>query len=234
VNKIQGDIVIKTELLKITRGLKATVAHQAELGVDGFDSARMEEEGILENGTFTLADIRAQMGDCKLCELHKKRTQIIFGEGPEDAELMFVGEAPGRDEDIKGVPFVGRAGQLLTRIIKAMQYTREEVYITNVNKCRPPNNRDPKPEEVSACEPFLVQQIQVIKPKVIVALGRWAAQTLLKTTAPIGRLRGNFHDYHGISLMPTYHPAAILRNPHHKKPVWDDMQKVMELLGKVP
>jgi len=235
---LQNDVNIESELLDIIKGLKVYMAYQSEIGVGGFECSEYEPDGCemgntLEEDRLTLENIRERMGECTRCALHENRTQIVFGVGPSDAELMFIGEAPGADEDRQGIPFVGRAGQLLTKIIAAMKYSRQEVYIANVNKCRPPNNRDPRPDEVEACEPFLVQQIQVIKPKAIVALGRWAAQTLLKTKAPIGKLRGEFHDYHGIPLMPTYHPAAILRNPNQKKPVWEDMQKVMKLLGKV-
>ena len=240
MGQFQDQEGILSDMLDIVRGLKGYVAYQAELGVRGFIASDKSEarvlkaEDVISSSKFTLEDIRARIGECTRCELHKSRSRIVFGVGPEDAELMFVGEAPGEEEDRQGIPFVGRAGQLLTKIITAMKYSRQEVYIANVNKCRPPNNRDPRPEEVAACEPFLVQQIQVIKPKVIVALGKWAAQTLLKTNTAIGGLRGNFRDYHGISLMPTYHPAAILRNPSLKKPVWEDMQKVMKSLGKAP
>lgn len=236
------DESVGSELLEIARGIKASVRYQAELGVEGFIGSNNIDEGSggliehenIDSGVMTLSDIRKRMGDCKLCALHKGRTQIVFGDGPDNAELMFVGEAPGADEDREGKPFVGRAGQLLTKIITAMHFDREEVYIANVNKCRPPENRDPKTDEVAACEPFLVQQILAIKPKVIVALGRWAAQTLLKTSTPITALRGKFYDYHGIKLIPTYHPAAVLRYPQYKKPVWEDMQQVMKLFGKEP
>jgi DNA polymerase len=144
---------------------------------------------------------------------------------------MFVGEAPGRDEDLKGEPFVGEAGQLLTRIVGAMGLTRNDVYICNVLKCRPPGNRDPEAAEIEQCQPFLLRQVQAIKPGVIVALGTFSAHVLLGTKAPISRLRGRFHDYHGIPLMPTFHPAFLLRNPAMKREVWEDMQQVMRLLG---
>ena len=155
--------------------------------------------------------------------------------GNPEADLAFIGEAPGRDEDIKGEPFVGRAGQLLTEIItKGMGIRREKVYIANVVKCRPPENRNPEPEEIAACEPFLVKQLELIRPKVIVALGTFAAQTLLKTRMPISRLRGVWHAYHGIKVMPTFHPAYLLRNPQDKKTVWKDIQEVMRELGMKP
>jgi DNA polymerase len=167
---------------------------------------------------------------CKLCTQGRK--QVVFGVGSPDADLMFVGEAPGADEDQQGEPFVGRAGQLLTKIIEAIGLSRSDVYIANVIKCRPPGNRNPEPDEVAACEPFLFQQIDLVKPKVIVALGTFAAHALLKTDAPISRLRGRVHDYRGGSkLIPTFHPAFLLRSPDRKRDVWEDMKKVRALLA---
>jgi DNA polymerase len=158
----------------------------------------------------------------------------VFGVGNPRAELAFVGEGPGRDEDLKGEPFVGRAGQLLTEIItKGMKMRREDVYIANVVKCRPPENRNPEPDEIAACEPFLVKQLDLIKPRIIVALGTFAAQTLLKTKTPISRLRGVWHTYHGIKVMPTLHPAYLLRNPHDKRLVWQDIQVVLREMGRL-
>jgi DNA polymerase len=157
---------------------------------------------------------------------------VVFGVGNPDAELMFVGEAPGRDEDLQGEPFVGRAGQLLTRIIEAIGRKRQDVYIANVIKCRPPNNRNPQEDEIAQCEPFLLRQVELIQPHVIVALGTYAAQTLLKTTLPISQLRGRFHTYHGCKLMPTFHPAFLLRNPERKRSVWEDMQLVQRELSE--
>lgn len=177
-----------------------------------------------------LQALRDEMGDCKRCKLHKGRTNLVFGVGNPDADLMFVGEGPGRDEDMQGEPFVGRAGQLLTKIIEAMGLGREDVYIANIVKSRPPNNRNPEPDEVAACKPFLVRQADIIKPKVIVCLGSVAAQTLLDTEEKITRLRGRFTEWQGMPVMPTYHPAFLLRNPNMKKPVWEDMQQVMKLL----
>ena len=178
-----------------------------------------------------LAAIRADIGDCTRCKLHTLgRRQIVFGVGNPSADLMFVGEAPGADEDIQGEPFVGRAGQLLTRIIEAIGLKREDVYIANVIKCRPPGNRNPEPDEVEQCEPFLFRQIDTIKPRVIVALGKFAAQSLLRTSAPITRLRGREFTYRDAILMPTYHPAYLLRNPSAKRDVWEDMKRVRELL----
>jgi uracil-DNA glycosylase len=178
-----------------------------------------------------LADVRADIGDCTRCKLHTLgRSQIVFGVGNPQADLMFVGEAPGADEDIQGVPFVGRAGQLLTKIIEAIGMKREDVYIANVIKCRPPQNRNPEPDEVEKCEPFLFRQIDVIKPKVIVALGKFGAQTLLRTLDPISRLRGRVFEYRGAKLIPTFHPAYLLRNPSSKREVWEDMKLVRKLL----
>ena len=156
---------------------------------------------------------------------------MVFGTGNENADLVFVGEAPGRDEDEKGEPFVGRAGQLLTKVIEAMGLTRDEVYIANVIKCRPPNNRNPKRIEIESCEPYLIRQVELIKPKVICALGTFAAQMLLRTEAKISSLRGKFHEYCGTKVMPTYHPAYLLRNPDGKREVWEDMQKIMAELN---
>jgi len=182
--------------------------------------------------TRSLEELRAFIGDCQRCKLAGHRTQIVFGVGNPRARLVFAGEAPGRDEDLKGEPFVGRAGQLLTEIItKGMKLRREDVYIANVIKCRPPENRNPEPDEVACCEPFLVRQLELIRPEVIVALGKFAVQTLLGTKEPITRLRGRWHDYHGIPLMPTFHPAYLLRNPADKRLVWEDIQQVMKVLG---
>jgi len=184
-------------------------------------------------GPDSLPLIKADIGpDCSRCKLHTLgRKQVVFGVGNPDADLMFVGEAPGADEDLQGEPFVGRAGQLLTKIIEAIDLRREDVYIANVIKCRPPQNRNPEPDEVEQCEPFLFRQIDVIKPKVIVALGKFAAQCLLKTADPITRIRGREYRYRDAILMPTYHPAYLLRNPSSKREVWEDMKRVRELLG---
>lgn len=178
-----------------------------------------------------LAAVREDLGDCTRCTLHTLgRTQIVFGVGNPTADLMFVGEAPGADEDTQGEPFVGRAGQLLTKIIEAIGLRREDVYIANVIKCRPPGNRNPEPDEVAQCEPFLLRQIATIKPRVIVALGKFAAQLLLRTTDPITRLRGREYKYRDAILMPTYHPAYLLRTPSAKRDVWEDMKRVRVIL----
>jgi uracil-DNA glycosylase len=178
-----------------------------------------------------LKRIREDIGDCTRCKLHKMgRRQVVFGVGNPSADLMFVGEAPGADEDLQGIPFVGRAGQLLTKIIEAIGLRRDDVYIANVIKCRPPENRNPEPDEVETCEPFLFQQIDTIEPKVIVALGTFAAKALLKTQDPISRLRGRVYNYRGAKLVPTFHPAFLLRSPERKRDVWEDMKKVRALL----
>jgi DNA polymerase len=178
-----------------------------------------------------LDEMRAVALACDKCRLAKTRTQVVYGVGNPSADLMFIGEAPGRDEDIQGQPFVGRAGQLLTDIIKAMKLTRDDVYIANVIKCRPPENRNPEPDELDACRPWIRRQIEIIKPKVIVTLGRFALQSLTEKSYGITSVRGQWLDYNGIKVMPTYHPAYLLRNPAAKKDVWSDMKKVMAELG---
>ena len=194
---------------------------EVEEQVDIFDAPK----------TMTLEEIREEIGDCTRCKLHEGRTNLVFGEGSPKAKLVFVGEGPGRDEDQQGRPFVGRAGKLLTKIIEAMGLTREQVYICNVVKCRPPQNRTPEPDEMSTCEQFLFKQIRFIKPEVIACLGATAAQSMLKTKKSLGSLRGRFHSYGSSKLMVTYHPAALLRNAGFRKPLWDDMQVVMKELG---
>ena len=179
----------------------------------------------------TLLKVRSDLGDCTRCRLHSGRSTIVFGDGNPKAELVFVGEGPGRDEDIQGLPFVGRAGKLLTQMIEAMGLRREDVYICNVVKCRPPENRAPEKDEVSACSPFLLRQLDVIGPKVIVCLGSVAAQTLLETNRGVSHFRGQWMDFRGRKLLATYHPAYLLRNPNAKGEVWKDLQKVMAVLG---
>jgi uracil-DNA glycosylase len=179
-----------------------------------------------------LDGLQSAIGDCQRCRLAKGRTKLVFGVGNPNARLMFVGEGPGRDEDLQGEPFVGRAGMLLTDIIeKGMRLSRADVYICNVVKCRPPENRNPEPDEVETCSPFLLRQIALVRPEVIVALGKFAAQTLLQSKTPITRLRGQWFEYQGVPLMPTLHPAYLLRNPGDKKLVWQDIKSVMARLG---
>ena len=228
--------------------LAAHLEFFAELGVDGVrrdavwrapggksipsvPSQSPQPVPIFVSPQEALAAIREDLGDCVRCKLHGLgRRQIVFGVGNPNADLMFVGEAPGADEDIQGEPFVGRAGQLLTKIIEAIGLRREDVYIANVLKCRPPNNRNPEPDEVQQCEPFLLRQIDSVKPKVIVALGKFGAQCLLKTNDPITRLRGREYKFRDAVLIPTYHPAYLLRTPSAKREVWEDMKRVRELL----
>jgi DNA polymerase len=179
----------------------------------------------------TLLKIHTDLGDCTRCKLHRGRTKLVFGDGNPKAELVFVGEGPGRDEDAQGLPFVGRAGKLLTQMIEAMGLQRQDVYICNVVKCRPPENRTPEKEEVETCSPFLLRQLDAISPKVIVCLGSVAAQTLLETNRGISHFRGQWLEFRGRKLMATYHPAYLLRNPSAKGEVWKDLQKVMAVLG---
>jgi uracil-DNA glycosylase family 4 len=244
----ENDMEARKELLELVSALKVHVVSSEETkgygnivyrasdiqrGSEGMIEDQNEgEPGVVYSRAGRLEDIRLEIGDCRRCDLNRTRKNLVFGEGSPEAELVFVGEAPGENEDIQGKPFVGRAGQLLTRIIEAMGLKRSDVYICNILKCRPPENRNPRPEEIQICEPFLIQQLQAIRPKVICAMGTFAAKTLLKTEMPISKLRGSFHTYHGIELMPTYHPAYLLRNPAGKKQVWSDMQMIMELLGK--
>jgi uracil-DNA glycosylase len=185
------------------------------------------------DGRRLLAELQAIAVVCVKCKLAKTRTQVVYGVGNPNADLMFIGEAPGRDEDEKGEPFVGRAGQLLTDIIKAMKLTRDDVYISNVVKCRPPENRNPDPEELDACRPYIRQQVGIIQPKVIVTLGKFALQSLTETSYGITATRGQWLEYNGVKVMPTYHPAYLLRTPSAKKDVWADMKLVMAELGMV-
>jgi uracil-DNA glycosylase len=189
---------------------------------------------LVRSAAAVLESIRAEIGPaCTRCKLHTLgRTQVVFGVGNPEAALMFVGEAPGADEDLQGIPFVGKAGQLLTKIIEAIDLKRDDVYIANVIKCRPPQNRNPEPDEVASCEPFLFRQIDAIAPRVIVALGKFGAQTLLRTDEPISRLRGRVFDFRGAKLIPTFHPAYLLRNPPAKREVWEDMKLVRQLLAE--
>ena len=188
--------------------------------------ARMDDR---ESDADPLTILSQEACTCQKCGLAQTRTSVVFGSGNTNADLIFIGEAPGAEEDQQGLPFVGAAGQLLTRMIEAMGLTREDVYIANIIKCRPPNNRDPKPEELAACQPYLLQQIDLIAPVVICTLGRFAAQTLLRTTESMGRLRGKIFDYQGAKLVPTYHPAALLRNAQWKRPAWEDLKLVRKL-----
>jgi DNA polymerase len=225
---------LRVELLSALKSLKNHVKNQDKFagGLD-WNKARIVGKNIkvaARNSNPDLNKICADMAGCQRCQLGKARHNLVFGDGNHQAQVVFVGEAPGADEDEQGLPFVGRAGQLLTKIIEAMGLSRKDVYICNILKCRPPQNRNPLPEEIAACEPFLKQQLKSISPWIICALGTFAAKTLLKTEVPISVLRGHFHSYEGIKLMPTYHPAYLLRNPSAKKLVWEDVQLIMKEL----
>jgi DNA polymerase len=217
----------RQELREIVGQVRVYLERQQELGLDRTELRWPEAPVPAAAARPTLEQVRADLGECTRCKLHRHRTQIVFGVGNPKAGLIFVGEAPGADEDAQGEPFVGRAGQLLTKIIEAMGMRREDVYICNIIKCRPPNNRTPEADEIVACQPFLLEQLRAIGPKFICALGGPAAQTLLQTKEAISRLRGKFYDYHGIPLLPTFHPAFLLRNPSEKKTVWEDMKLLL-------
>ena len=229
----ENGLTIDGLLTEISHTLKSL----ARGGAKGFDCPpealkRLERWGrLLAGGCETLEAVRADLGDCRRCKLADGRTHIVFGEGPPDARLVFVGEGPGQDEDLQGRPFVGAAGRLLTRIIEAMGLSREEVYICNIVKCRPPGNRNPEPDEIAACIPFLRRQIAAIGPEYICTLGSVAVKALLGIDRPISRLRGRFHDGLGVKVMPTYHPAYLLRSPEKKRDVWEDVQQLMRAMG---
>jgi uracil-DNA glycosylase family 4 len=186
----------------------------------------------VKDRALALKALREDIGDCQRCGLSKGRKTLVFGQGNPEAELVFIGEAPGREEDMQGLPFVGDAGKLLTRLIERMGYRREEVYIGNIIKCRPPLNRDPQEDEIHACMPFIKEQIRIISPRVIISLGRVSAQSLIGLKTPISKLRGRFYEFEDTPLMPTFHPAYLLRNPKDKMLVWADAQKVLQLLGR--
>lgn len=230
-------VAAKKDVKEALNGIDSYFRFLAESGCRGFDCSTESLQKIEAWGhknscpAETLEDVRMDLGDCRRCKLSERRKNIVFGAGNPNARLVFVGEGPGHEEDKRGEPFVGAAGRLLTKIIEAMSFTREQVYICNIIKCRPPGNRNPMPDEIKACSPFLRRQISSIKPDFICALGTFAAQTLLETSVPISKLKGCFHDYMGIKVLPTYHPAYLLRNPGKKRDVWEDMQKLMKALG---
>ncbi len=222
--------------LDLVRDIKEEFSYQSAMGMTETESGPPMlplSPCPLSPVPSTLASVREEIGDCKRCKLHLKRKNIVFGTGNEKAGLVFVGEGPGEDEDIEGLPFVGRAGQLLTKIIEAMGMKRSDVYIANIVKCRPPNNRNPEPDEIECCFPFLKRQLEAISPLLIVALGTFAAQTLLGSRERISQMRGRFHSYNGIKVMPTFHPSYLLRNPDEKRAVWEDMKMVMEEMKKM-
>lgn len=230
-------MVSKESFADAVKEIEHTLSYLAGIGCRGFDSSK-ECLDILESWENharpqmeTLTAIRLDLGDCRRCKLSKGRKKIVFGAGSRHASLVFVGEGPGYEEDRQGEPFVGAAGNLLTKIIQAMNLSRNEVYICNIVKCRPPGNRNPEIEEIKACSPFLERQIEAIQPRFICALGTFAAQTLLESTTPISRLRGHFYTYKGIPVLPTYHPAYLLRNSEKKRDVWEDMKLLMKKMS---
>lgn len=206
---------------EITGDIKTVLSFYEALGIERILPTDKDRE---------LRELRHEIGDCERCKLSKARKNIVFGEGNTSAPIMFIGEAPGREEDIEGRPFVGEAGKLLTSLITKMGFQREELYIGNIVKCRPPLNRDPEEDEINTCLPFIKRQIEIISPEVIISLGRISAQTLISTKTLISKLRGRFYNYEGIPLMPTFHPAYLLRNRKDKQLVWEDAQKVLEKL----
>ena len=220
---------------ELINDLRTYLEYLKGMGITALPAADQLPEKAPRSETQTLAGVKKELGDCKKCKLHRTRKTIVFGEGNEKARLMFIGEGPGYDEDMQGRPFVGKAGQLLTKIIESINLSREEVYIANIIKCRPPQNRNPEPDEIENCNPFLMKQIRVIQPKIICALGTFSAQTLLKTDTKITALRGKLYDLEGIKVIPTYHPAFLLRNPERKRDVWEDMKKIAGFLrtGKI-
>ncbi|MCM8760747.1 MAG: uracil-DNA glycosylase [Candidatus Omnitrophica bacterium] len=219
------------DLEEIISAVKFYIDLEKESGMAEFfskDESLLATKPVKED----LETLKKEVLKCEACELSRTRRNVVFGSGNPHAALMFIGEAPGEDEDIQGLPFVGRAGQLLTRIIEAMGMKRSDVYIANILKCRPPNNRSPLPSEILACRENVKRQIEIIRPKVICALGKFASQTLLNADKPISALRGKFYEYEGIKVMPTFHPAYLLRNPQDKKLVWEDMKKIKKELDK--
>jgi uracil-DNA glycosylase family 4 len=215
---------------EVISDLKSYLEYLKGMGIHSLPASEINLGEPSLSPIITLEEIRKELGDCKRCKLHRTRRTIVFGEGDEKATLMFIGEGPGYEEDVQGRPFVGKAGQLLTKIIESINLSREEVYIANIVKCRPPQNRNPESDEIESCNAFLMKQIHAIQPKIICALGTFAAQTLLKTDTKISALRGKLFDLEGIKVIPTYHPAFLLRNPERKREVWEDMKKIAELI----
>ena len=232
---LKGRYLMDEKTQEIIADLKSYLEYLKGMGVEALPasekfSERESASSVPPITTGTLEEIRNDLGDCQRCKLHRMRKTLVFGEGSPKAALMFVGEGPGYDEDVQGRPFVGKAGQLLTKIIQSIGLQREDVYIGNIIKCRPPQNRNPEPDEIEACHPFVLRQIQAIRPKIICALGTFAAQTLLKTSTKITALRGKVFDLDGIKVIPTYHPAYLLRNPEKKRETWEDMKQILALL----
>jgi DNA polymerase len=232
-----SELNTKTELLNVIRDIKAYIKAEKEYDAEEIP---MPGTAVSEAGkapasskSGTLLSLKNEALNCRACPLHKTRRNVVFGDGDPGAKLVFVGEAPGYDEDLQGLPFVGQAGKLLTKMIEAMGLSRDRVYICNVLKCRPPENRQPQPEEVTACKGYLSRQIEIISPKVICCLGRHAACALLETEEPISKIRGKEIDFKGVILVPTFHPAYLLRNPSAKKEAWEDLKKIKRILSEV-
>lgn len=224
---------LKRELLEQIRERLRYYASITTVGLPRRSSASVQQPASsLQEGAETLEVIREDLGECTRCKLHENRRTLVYGVGNPNADLMFVGEGPGYEEDVQGIPFVGPAGQLLTKIIEAIQLTRDEVYIANVVKCRPPSNRDPEPDEIATCRPFLERQVAAIRPRVICTLGRVATQAMLSTEKPLGRMRGQQFSFGDAVLVPTYHPAALLRDPSKKRDTWEDMKLIRALLDE--
>ncbi len=233
----------RSELTELIAGFRAHLEWQQRAGAwaapagpsprPAVATQQHVDEEARPGGRRTLEQVRDELGDCQRCKLAGTRRNIVFGNGDPHAPLVFVGEAPGEEEDRRGLPFVGKAGQLLDKMIEAMGWTRESVWVGNTLKCRPPGNRNPEPDETAACEPFLTMQLEAIRPRMIVTLGKPAAQLLLRSTAPISALRGKFHDWRGIPVMPTFHPAFLLRSPERKRDTWDDLKQVIAALERL-
>ena len=223
---------LKEELAEQIRERLRYYSSITSMGLRPVSVSEPPESVAVSQSSETLESIREDLGDCTRCKLHKGRQTLVFGVGNPKADLMFIGEGPGYEEDRQGLPFVGPSGQLLTKIIEAIQLTREEVYIANIVKCRPPSNRDPEPEEIAACRPFLERQVSSIRPRVICTLGRVATQAMLSTEKALGRVRGQVFSFGDAALVPTYHPAYLLRDPSKKKDCWEDMKLIRALLDE--
>jgi uracil-DNA glycosylase family 4 len=215
------------QIREIIVDLKSYLEYLKGMGITALPTSESHTGRVSSS---TLEEIRMALGDCRRCKLHRTRRTLVFGEGNKKAKLMIIGEGPGYEEDVQGKPFVGKAGQLLTKILQSIHLQREEVYITNIIKCRPPQNRNPEPDEIQSCYPFLLKQIHAIQPQIICALGTFSAHTLLKTDAKITTLRGRFYEFAGIKVFPTYHPAYLLRNPERKREVWEDMKQIAKYM----
>jgi uracil-DNA glycosylase family 4 len=235
--RLGDDVNEPQTIVDVLAEIRRSLEHMALGGLKGFDCSQEALDRVKRWGEAlvtqpeSIETVRADLGDCRRCKLAGSRTHIVFGEGDADARLVFVGEGPGQEEDRQGRPFVGAAGRLLTRIIEAMRLTRSQVYICNIVKCRPPSNRNPEADEINACLPFLKRQIEAIGPEFLCTLGSVATRSLLGGERPISLLRGEFHDWMGVRVMPTYHPAYLLRNPDKKREVWQDIQKLMQAMG---